>query len=74
MKMFTNCSGECCVCANGRCCIAGHGDDDFSPASKYQIIRNLDEGKFSYHTDYMIRYLADKFGYNYVACNKNRKI
>ena len=34
MKMFSDCSGECCVCANGGYCIAGHGDDYFSPASK----------------------------------------
>ena len=63
--MFSDCSDECCVCANGGCCVAGHGDDDFSPASKEQIIRNLNEGKYSSYTDYMIKYLADKFGYIY---------
>lgn len=28
MKMFSDCSGECCVCAVGNHCVAGHGDDE----------------------------------------------
>lgn len=65
MKMFSNCSGECCVCANHRCCVAGHGDDDFFPASKEQIIENLDMGLYPRYIDYMVKYLADKFNYDY---------
>lgn len=65
MKMFSDCSGECCVCANGGCCIAGHGDDDFSPASKDQIIENLVKCRYPYYTEYMIQYLASEFGYVY---------
>lgn len=65
MKMFSDCSGECCVCANGGYCIAGHGDDYFSPASKERIIDNLNKGKYPSHTDYMIKYLVDKYDYIY---------
>lgn len=65
MKMFSNCSGECCVCAHNWCCIAGHGDDDFSPASKERIIENLDKDFYPSYTNYMIKYLADKYNYIY---------
>ena len=41
MKMFSDCSGECCVCACGGFCLAGIGDDDFSPASKEKNHREL---------------------------------
>ena len=65
MKMFSVCSGECCVCAYSGCCYAGHGDDDFYLASKEKIIKNLDNGEFSSYTDYMIKTLRDVYGYEY---------
>lgn len=65
MKIGSDCSGECCVCACGDFCLAGHGDDDFSPASKEKIISNLKEGKYSQHREYMINYLRNNFGYEY---------
>lgn len=68
MKMFSNCSGECCVCANGGACLTRHSDDDFSPASKEQIIENLDKGRYPYYTGYMIQYLASEFDYVYDNC------
>ena len=67
MKMFSNCSGECCVCACGGFCLAGHGDDDFTPANKTTIIENLNKGKYPQYKDYMIRYLKIKFDYDYQA-------
>lgn len=73
MKMFSECSGECCVCSNGGFCLAGHGDDDFYPASKEKIIENLDEGKYSNYTEYMIKHLANKHGYIYDIKNVGRK-
>jgi hypothetical protein len=73
MKMFSECSGECCVCSNSGFCLAGHGDDDFSPASKEKIIENLDEGKYSDYTEYMIKHLANKYGYIYDIKNVGRK-
>ncbi len=65
MKMFSDCSGECCVCNCGRFCIAGHGDDNFSLASKNHIIENLDNGKYPSYTDYMIKTLKNVYGYEY---------
>lgn len=66
MKLFSDCSGECCVCAcGGGMCLAGHGDDDFSPATKEQIISNLEEGRYGNDRHYMINYLKNTFGYDY---------
>jgi len=33
MRFFTECSGPCILCAANGHCLAGHGDDDFWPAS-----------------------------------------
>ena len=57
MKFFTDCSGECCVCACGDFCLAGHGDDDFSPASTEQVIKRLNNGQYPNYIDYMIEWL-----------------
>lgn len=65
MKMFSNCSGECCVCSCGSGYLAGHGDDDFYLASKEMIIENLDQGKYSSYTEYMINTLKNVYGYEY---------
>lgn len=54
MKMFSDCSGECCVCACGGGCLAGHGDDDFWPASSEVIIERLNTGKYASYRDVMI--------------------
>jgi len=32
MKLGPNCAGKCCICACNTC-LAGNGDDDFSPAT-----------------------------------------
>lgn len=63
--MFSNCSGECCVCACGDFCLAGHGDDDYSLASKERIIARLDKGEYLSYTDYMINTLKVVYGYEY---------
>lgn len=65
MKMFSGCSGECCVCACGGCCLAGHGDDDFYPASKEKIIENLDNRRYESYREYMINYLKEKYEFDY---------
>lgn len=65
MKWFTDCRGPCCVCALGRFCLAGHGDDDFCLASKELIIENLDKGLYSSYTNYMIETLKNVYGYEY---------
>ncbi len=60
MKMFSDCSGECCICACGNCCLAGHGDDDFCPASSQQIIERLNNGEYPNYRDTMIGELAKR--------------
>jgi hypothetical protein len=64
MKMFSDCSGECCICACGGFCLAGHGDDDFSPATKEQVIKRLNEGSYPRYRQMMINYLK-QFGIEY---------
>ena len=44
--MFSNCSGECCVCGCGSGCLAGNGDDDFYPATTEQIIDRLNKNQY----------------------------
>lgn len=65
MKLFSNCSGSCgtCSCAGG--CLAGHGDDDYSPASKDQVIERLDKNLYQNDRREMIGYLKGKFDYDY---------
>lgn len=63
--MFSNCSGECCLCACGGGCLAGNGDDDFLPASKEQIIERLDKGEYKDYTQMMKDHLKHQFGYDY---------
>lgn len=65
MMLGSACSGECCLCACGRGCIAGHGEDYFSPASKEQIIDRLDKGEYPDYTEVMRKYLRDFYGYYY---------
>ena len=65
MMLGSACSGKCCLCACGSGCIAGHGDDYFSPASKEQIINRLEKGEYPDYTDIMKKYLKEGFGYNY---------
>lgn len=65
MKWFTDCSGECCVCICGDACLAGHGDDYYSLASKEQIIARLDKGQYPSYTKIMINTLENIYGYKY---------
>lgn len=41
MEMFSNCSGPCCLCNCLGVCLAGHGDDDFYPATDEQLLERL---------------------------------
>ena len=65
MKMFSDCSGECCLCGCGAGCLAGHGDDDFWPASKEQIIERLDNNEYPSYRRLMKDHLRRSFGYDY---------
>lgn len=68
MKMFSDCAGlQCCICECGDFCLAGNGDDDFSLASKEQIIKRLNEGGYNPAAQqYMIDCLEKMFGYKYL--------
>lgn len=68
MKMFSDCSGECCVCACGGSCLAGHGDDYFCDATIEQVVERLNNGQYSYYRQYMIDWLSKK-GYEYKEKN-----
>ena len=65
MTWFTDCSGECCVCACGSLCLAGHGDDDFSPATTEQILERLKNGNYPNYRKMMIDELARR-GVDYI--------
>lgn len=41
MKMFSDCSGQCKDCSINYSggCLAGHGDDDFTPITEKEAIR-----------------------------------
>jgi hypothetical protein len=60
MKLFSACLGECCVCACGNGCLAGHGDDDFYPATNEQIIQRLEKGEYPSYKDVMIAELKSR--------------
>lgn len=77
IKFLSDCSGECCVCfAGGKnaMCVAGHGDDDYYPATTEQVIERLEEGSYKNYRDTMIQYLKDR-GVSYkeetIKCTKN---
>lgn len=61
MKWFSRCCGKCGICAIGKGCIAGHGDDDYVPASKETVIDRLDKGEYPSSRKEMIEYLKNKF-------------
>jgi hypothetical protein len=51
MKMFSDCSGPCVVCACTGGCLAGHGDDDFSVAPTEQLRKRLETGRWGGKND-----------------------
>ena len=41
MKLGSDCSGSCKLCVCNGACLAGHGDDDFTPISKEDMLGEL---------------------------------
>lgn len=66
-----NCRGECCVCANAGGCLAGHGDDYFASATKEKVIENLNSNKYPNYREYMIKYLKEKHGFDYIQSKES---
>lgn len=64
MGMFSICN-NCGICRCGGCCFAGNGDDDYVPATKEQVIERLDKNQYPSHRNMMIKYLKEKFNYEY---------
>ena len=63
MKMFSDCSGECFSCACSGFCLAGHGDDDCSPASKEEVLkRYYDTTKWVSCKNEIKEYLEKTYG------------
>lgn len=56
---------ECYSCALAGGCLAGHDDDDYTPATKEQVIERLDNNEYSRYRDRMINYLKYNFNYDY---------
>lgn len=73
MKLFPDCITKCHICALGGHCLAGNGDDNYSPASKEKVIGNLDHGYYPSDKNRMIRYLKDVYGYEYPLENYGTK-
>ena len=63
MKMFTECTGHCHMCRlSTRGCLAGHGDNDFTPATPAQLINRIQSGRYSKgEIKNMISLLKDKY-------------
>jgi len=55
--MFAKCATMCCTCASGIFCLAGNGDDDYSPASVEEVIRRIRAGEYADDRDMMIRFV-----------------
>ena len=66
MKLMSDCS-NCCICSAGGGCLAGIGDNDYSPATKEQAIERVANHKYYLHRDEMIQYLKERFDYDYQA-------
>jgi hypothetical protein len=65
MKMFSDCRGECAICGCGGGCLAGHGDDDWCPATETQLTNRLNNNEYGAYRDLMIKTLKEKFGVYY---------
>lgn len=63
------CNGNCCICKGGdaRTCIAD--TYSFEEATKEQIIDRLNKEKFTNYTDFMIKFLKERYNYTYVKVN-----
>lgn len=65
MQLFNNCSEVCIVCSCSGGCLAGHGDDDFSPASVEELIKRYNDEKQSKgNKTYIKEYLLSYYGVN----------
>ena len=70
---MSNCSGECAICSCGENCLAGNGDDDYSDATKEQVIKRLDNDRYPRYRQLMIDFLRQRYGVIYpppVLCGR----
>ena len=42
MKFFSSCRGHCYTCTCTKGCLAGHGDDDYTPISKVELLNRIE--------------------------------
>lgn len=65
--MFSDCSGECCICHNADYCVAGHGDDEYESADMNQVLERLRDGKFPSYRACMVKHLYTRYGHIWKA-------
>ena len=70
---FSLCCAKCATCSCSGHCYAGHGDDEYSPASLEEMIERLDKGEYASERDKMIQYVKDNFDYDYEEKKKKKK-
>ena len=54
--MFAKCGTKCCTCGR-KFCLAGDGDDDYTPASVKTVLKRLEKGEYSDRREQMIEYV-----------------
>lgn len=61
MKLFPDCISNCwsCSCRDGSC-LAGNGEDVYTPASNAQIVEWLDENRFNNDRQRLIDELKER--------------
>lgn len=42
MEMFSTCNGPCVLCKSFEGCLAGHGDNNYRPASFSNLLKRLE--------------------------------
>jgi hypothetical protein len=64
---LTDCSGPCIVCRGSKGCLAGHGDDDFSPFSGEELQSMI---KSSFHIGWKRNLSSDEIAEIIAYLNK----
>lgn len=58
MSMFSDCCGECCICAVGDGCVPLHGDNEYHPANRRTIISRLKNNEYQSYRKMMLDYIG----------------
>lgn len=74
--MFSKCAGKCYMCYWGEGgCLAGHGDDEYSPATEQQLLTRLVQSRFGQDHDKIRAELVERNPQRYAEpTNGSRKL